>query len=94
MEWSDSSGGTIFFIRGISTTLDGAIGLTAQHKLAGPGANDQTDIEFNESCWQIEEVPMDVMLRNDIPANDEYANAGAVAMYDIDGTLVRKLSDE
>jgi hypothetical protein len=95
MEWWDESYTTTYFLRGISATLDEAISLAAQHKLAGPGANDpQPDVDLDESRWSIEEVPMNVMLRDDIPQNAEYANAGAVAQYQINGTLIRKLSNE
>lgn len=95
MEWWDESFTTTYFLRGIGTTLDEAISLAAMHKLAGPGANDpQPDVELDETRWSIEEVPTNAMLRDDIPENSDYANAGAIAQYRINGTLIRKLSDE
>lgn len=95
MERWDDNIATTFFLRGISPTLDGAIGLAAQHKLAGPGAFDpQPDVEFDAACWCIEEVPMNVMLRDDVFENAQYSNSGAIAKYHVDGSLIRKLSDE
>ncbi len=95
MEWWDEKVGTTFFLRGISATLEGAIGIAALHRLAGVGQNDtQQDLKFDADHWQIEEVPVEVMLRNDIPENDQYANAGAIAMYDLDGIIIRKLNNE
>lgn len=84
----------VHFLRGVSATLEGAIALAAQHKLAGAGINDPIpDVEFAEDNWKIEEIPLDIMLRNDTEANDYYTVAGAIASYTIDGTLIRRLDD-
>ena len=78
-----------WLVRGIGQTLDEAIGLVAQNRLI---ASD----EFDPGNWVIEEVPVGVALRT-TPLS-EYSDSvwivsGAIAKYDIDGTILQPSPD-
>lgn len=73
---------TSWLVRGISPTLDGAISLVAVHRL--------TDVEWDESAWQIEEVPWDAPIRATNSPETCFGICGAIAMYDLDGTILRR----
>lgn len=75
----------IYVVHGIAFTLNEAVDIAAQVR--------QT-VELDDDDLQIEVVPAGMQL---VPATDELGEffflRGAVAMYDFDGTLIRKVED-
>lgn len=70
-----------FAIRGISTSLTGAMSLASAVIAHG----------MDEDALQIEEVPIEIPLATSLPSAEDFGIAGAIAMYDVDGTLVRRV---